>query len=100
MTSFPKTIAHLKEVYDKENHFDLPKHFWNTIDNLPNDQVFYFVERMLKIKGLLLGNDFYRVSNIQHQFRQYKTWTVKQKRSIVMDLIKNWYYVEFDFELY
>lgn len=100
MNTFAKTISNLKQIHSNGNEFSLPSHFWNTIDQLPNDQLFYFVERMLKIRGLLLGNDFIRVSSINHQYRQYKTWTTKQKRSITMDLIKNWYFVEFSLENY
>lgn len=99
MTSFPLTIANLKNVYDQNPH-DLPWVFWNIIDNLPNEKLFEFVERMLSIRGLILGQDYIRITGIQHQYRQFKLWTPKQKRSIAMDLIKNWYEVEFDFETY
>lgn len=100
MVYFTKIISNLKRIHQSGNEFNLPSDFWNTIDQLPNDQLFYFVERMLKIKGLLLGNDFVRVSNINHQYRQYKNWTIKQKRSITMDLIKHWYYVELSLDMY
>jgi hypothetical protein len=99
MTTFPMTIVQLRDIYD-ENPDCLPWIFWKTIDNLPDDQLFNWVERLLEIKNCIQGNDYIRVIDIQHQYRKYKLWTIKQKRSIAMDLIKNWYDVEFRFELY
>lgn len=98
MNDFAKTIGILHDIYQEDNEF-LPNIFWKTIDNLPNETLFNWVERMLSIRNLLLGQDYLRVVGIQHTFRVYKTWTVKQKRSIAMDLIKNWYTVEMYSEL-
>ncbi len=98
MNDFAKTIGILHDIYQEDKQF-LPSIFWNTIDNLPNETLFNWVERMLSIRNLLLGQDYLRVVGIQHQFRQYKTWTDTQKRSIAMDLIKNWYTVEMYSEL-
>ena len=98
MNTFTKTIAELRIHYDRDQ-FDLSKHFWDTIDCLDNQQVFYWVERMLHIRHLLQGKDYIRVVGIQHQYREIQKWTKKQKRSIVFDLIKNWYEIEFVCEL-
>jgi hypothetical protein len=91
-------MGRLRELYDRDP-YNLSNNFWYTIDNLPNDTVFMWVERLLKIEGLLLGKDYLRVVGIQHDYRQFRNWTTKQKRSIMMDLIKHWYEVEFRYEL-
>lgn len=98
MIDFCKTMGRLREVYDIDP-YNLPNNFWYTIDHLPNDTVFMWVERLLKIQGLLLGKDYLRVVGIQHDYRRYKSWTQKQKRSVMMDLIKYWYEVEFRYEI-
>lgn len=98
MNDFIILMGRLRDIYDNDP-INLPYNFWRTIDQLPNEIVFVWVERMLQIQGLLLGNDFVRVSGIQFDYRQYKDYTPKQKRSIIMDLVKNWYDVEFWYEL-
>jgi hypothetical protein len=98
MIDFVKTMGRLRELYDIDP-YKLPNNFWLTIDELPNEVVFMWVERLLQIQGLLLGKDYLRVVGIQHDYRQYKSYTKKQKRSIMMDLIQHWYDVEFRYEL-
>ena len=98
MIDFCKTMGRLREIYDVDP-YNLPNNFWNTIDQLPNEVVFMWVERLLKIQGLLFGKDYLRVVGIQYQYRQYKLYTQKQKRSIIMDLVKHWYEVELRYEL-
>jgi len=98
MNDFITLMGRLRVIYDNDP-INLPYKFWHTIDQIPNETVFAWVERLLKIQGLLLGNDFVRVSGIQFDYRQYKNYTTKQKRSIMMDLVKNWYDVEFWYEI-
>ena len=98
MNDFCKIMGRLRELYDTDP-YNLPNNFWYTIDELPNDIVFVWIERLLKIDCLLLGKDYLRVVDIQHQYRLYKSYTQKQKRSIMIDLIKHWYDVEFRYEL-
>lgn len=98
MYDFVKTIGILRDIYDEHDEF-LPHIFWKTIDNLPDETLFIWVERMLSIRNLLLGKDYLRVVGIQHDYRLYHKWTKKQKRSIAIDLIKHWYQVELRSEL-
>jgi len=68
MKDFIKLMGRLRELYDIDR-YDLPRNFWHTIDELPDELVFSWVERLLSIPGLLLGKDFIRVQGIQHQYR-------------------------------
>jgi hypothetical protein len=97
MYDFTKTMGILNGIYLEDQEF-LPNIFWKTIDNLPNEELFDWVERMLSMQSLLLGKDYLRVVGIQHDYRQFKKWTKKQKRSIAMDLIKHWNEVEERYE--
>lgn len=97
MYDFTKTIGILHDIYLEDQEY-LPNIFWKTIDNLPNETLFLWVERMLSIQSLLLGKEYLRVIGIQHDYRQFHKWTKKQKRSIAMDLIKNWDQVQLENE--
>ena len=88
----------LRGIYDEDQEF-LPHIFWKTIDNIPDQLLFKWIERMLTIRGLLLGTDYLRVCGIQFDYRQYQSWTIKQKRSVAMDLVKNWHEVELHYEI-
>lgn len=98
MYDFVKTMGILRDIYDEDQEF-LPHIFWKTIDNIDNDTLFIWVERMLSNKNLLMGQDYLRVVGIQHDYREHQKWTKKQKRSIAMDLVRNWYDVELRHEL-
>lgn len=98
MYDFIKTMGILRDIYDEDQEF-LPHIFWKTIDNLPDEVLFIWVERMLANQQLLMGKDYLRVVGIQFDYRKFKKWTKKQKRSIAMDLVKNWYDVELRHEL-
>lgn len=98
MYDFVKTMGILRDIYDEDQEF-LPHIFWKTIDNIPDDTLFIWVERMLSNKDLLMGKDYLRVVGIQHDYRRFQKWTKKQKRSIAVDLVRHWYDVEFRHEL-
>ena len=98
MYDFIKTMGILRDIYDEDQEF-LPHIFWKTIDNIPDQELFLWVERMLANQQLLMGKDYLRVVGIQFDYRKFKKWTKKQKRSIAMDLVKNWYDVELRHEL-
>lgn len=98
MYDFIKTLGILRDIYDEDQEF-LPGLFWKTIDNLPDETLFLWVERMLANEKLLMGKDYLRVVDIQHTYKLSHKWTKKQKRSIAMDLVRNWYDVELRHEL-
>lgn len=98
MYDFVKTMGILRDIYDEDQEF-LPHIFWKTIDYIPDDTLFIWVERMLSNKDLLMGKDYLRVVGIQHDYRRFQKWTKKQKRSIAVDLVRNWYDIELRHEL-
>jgi len=98
MNDFCKIMGELRIIYDRDP-INLPNIFWNTIDNIPNDTVFTWCERMLEVPRLVLGQDYIRTTGIQFHYRQHKMYTTKQKRRLMIDLVSHWYDVEFRYEL-
>lgn len=98
MNDFVTLMGRLRVIYDNDP-INLPYNFWNTIDQIPNETVFAWVERMLAIPGLVLGQDYIRTTGIQFQYRQIKKYTTKQKRRLMIDLTSHWYDVELRYEL-
>lgn len=98
MTGFSRTLAQLQSIWLEDQHA-LPSIFWHTIDHLNNDELFVWVERLLQIRNAVQGQDYLRVTGIQHQYRLRNSWSIKQKRSIAIDLIKHWDQVELRQEL-
>jgi len=96
--SFTKIMGLLQDIY-LEDPIHLPGIFWNTIDDLPNQEIFRWTERLLNKRDALLGNDYLTVVGIQHTYRRTETYTVKQKRRLVMELLPNWDYLTFMSEL-
>lgn len=91
-------MAILRDIYDEDQEF-LPNIFWKTIDNIPDQELFKWGERMLANQDLLMGKDYLTLVGIQFDYRIKKSWTKKQKRRVAMDLVKNWYHVELRYEL-
>ncbi len=98
MNTFTTDMAILRRIYDI-NPDKLPKLFWDYIDSVPEQVVFYWTERLLNAQGLLLGHDFMKVSDINFWYRQKKFYTETQQRYLMIELIKNWYDLEIRYEI-
>lgn len=96
--SFTETMNFLQDIY-LEDKSHLPYIFWNTIDKLPETEVFRYTEMLLNKKDSLLGNDYLTVVGIQHNYRRFEKYTIRQKRRLVMELLPNWDYLTFMSEL-
>lgn len=96
--SFTEVMTLLQDIY-LEDKTHLPNIFWNTIDDLPESEVFRWTERLLNDKNLLMGNDYLTVVGIQHTYRRFEKYTIKQKRRLVMELLQYWDQVTFMSEL-
>ena len=97
MNTFTTDMGILRQIYDR-NPLNLPKQVWDYIDQLPDQFVFNWIERLLKTQ-VLKGKDHERVANINFWYREHKSYTKKQKRSIMIDLIRYWYDVEIKYNI-
>lgn len=63
--------------------------FWYVVDNLDDKIIHEYTEKLLKLKKVE-GKPYLKICNINHDYKQYKHYTVKQKRYLAMTLITHW----------
>ena len=95
--SFNECICRLQLTYFSGPEYQKNKDFWYIIDRLDNNDLLKWSERLTKTKQLQ-GYDFVRTCNILFEYKK-SGWSLKQKRSCAMQVIKHWDVLSYKYEL-